>query len=116
MAAIRKARIQKLLPQAMERADLDAWVVICLENNNDPLAIRISGENAAGTAAFMFFLKDGRMTSVAISPVGEATALKRRCVARYSDRDRAWGIVWEAIARELGRGDPKKMGTTLRVD
>lgn len=26
---IRKARIQKLLPEAMRRANVDAWVVIC---------------------------------------------------------------------------------------
>ena len=52
---IRKARIQKLLPQAMLLAGVDAWVVICRENNNDPLAVHVGGENAGGTAAFMFF-------------------------------------------------------------
>ncbi len=29
---IRKERIQKLLPAAMERAGVDAWIVVCREN------------------------------------------------------------------------------------
>jgi hypothetical protein len=45
---IRKARIQKLLPQAMQLAGIDAWVVIC-RHNNDPLALYVGGENAGGT-------------------------------------------------------------------
>ena len=43
---IRKARIERLLPQAMQLAGVDAWVVICRENANDPLAMHVGGENA----------------------------------------------------------------------
>ena len=35
---IRKARVQHLLPRAMQRAGVDAWVVFVRENDNDPLA------------------------------------------------------------------------------
>ena len=35
--SIRKARIQSLLPGAMERAGVDAWLLVCRENDNDPL-------------------------------------------------------------------------------
>ncbi|HCI71405.1 MAG TPA: peptidase M24, partial [Balneola sp.] len=48
-------RINTLLPQAMEAAGVDLWIVICRENNNDPIADHIGGENAGGTAAFLFY-------------------------------------------------------------
>jgi len=73
---IRKQRIQKLLPQAMQRAGVDAWVVICRENDNDPLAVHVGGENAGAPAAFLFFRENDTVKSVAISPIGEAVALK----------------------------------------
>ncbi|MCP3168785.1 M24 family peptidase [Myxococcus qinghaiensis] len=73
---IRKERIQKLLPQAMARANVDAWVVFCRENDNDPLAIHVGGENAGGTAAFLFLRQGDAVRAVALSPAGEATALR----------------------------------------
>ena len=72
---VRKERIRTLLPRAMKRADVDAWVVVCRENANDPLALHVGGENAGGTAVFLFLLEEGTVRSVAFSPVGEATAL-----------------------------------------
>jgi Xaa-Pro aminopeptidase len=72
---IRKERIQKLLPEAMKAAGVDAWIIICRENNNDPIAHHIGGENAGGTALFLFFLENDKAKSMAFSPVGEATAL-----------------------------------------
>lgn len=72
---IRKQRISQLLPQAMEAAGVDCWVVVCRENNNDPIASHIGGENAGGTAAFMFYLDADGFHSKVYSPSGEATAL-----------------------------------------
>lgn len=72
---IRKQRITELLPQAMRAAEIDAWVIICRENNNDPIAKHIGGENAGGTALFLFYLDGDKVVSKAFSPVGEATAL-----------------------------------------
>ncbi|MBU8898814.1 M24 family metallopeptidase [Corallococcus sp. M34] len=73
---IRKERIQKLLPSAMAQAKVDAWVVICRENDNDPLAAHVGCENAGGTAAFLFFREGDRVRSVGLSPAGEAVALR----------------------------------------
>ena len=73
---IRKARIQKLLPTAMARANVDAWVLLCRENDNDPLAVHVGCENAGGTAAFLFLRQGDTVRSLALSPAGEATALK----------------------------------------
>lgn len=72
---IRKKRINKLLPNALRAANVDAWMVICRENNNDPLADHIGGENAGGTAAFLFYNDSEGFHSLAFSPSGESTAL-----------------------------------------
>jgi Xaa-Pro aminopeptidase len=72
---IRKKRINTLLPEALKAAEVDAWMVICRENNNDPLADHVGGENAGGTAAFLFYNDNDRFHSVVFSPSGESTAL-----------------------------------------
>ena len=71
---IRKKRISELLPQALDNAGVDGWLVVCRENNNDPLADHVGGENAGGEAAFLFY-NDAAFHSIVFSPEGEATAL-----------------------------------------
>jgi Xaa-Pro aminopeptidase len=72
---IRKQRIERLLPHALEAANVDAWLTICRENNNDPLADHIGCENAGGTAVFMFYRDREGFHSLAFSPSSESTAL-----------------------------------------
>jgi Xaa-Pro aminopeptidase len=72
---IRKKRINQLLPKALEAANVNAWLVICRENNNDPIADHIGGENAGGTAVFLFYNDAEGFHSLVFSPSGEATAL-----------------------------------------
>jgi Xaa-Pro aminopeptidase len=72
---IRKRRINTLLPKALKAAKVDCWLVICRENNNDPIADHIGGENAGGTAVFLFFNDDTGFNSMVFSPSGESTAL-----------------------------------------
>ncbi|QED39081.1 aminopeptidase P family protein [Antarcticibacterium arcticum] len=72
---IRNKRISELLPVALKDAGVDAWMIVCRENNNDPLADHIGGENAGGTAAFLFYQLNGEVSSIVFSPEGEATAL-----------------------------------------
>ena len=74
---IRKKRISTLLPEAMKAANVDAWLTLCRENNNDPLADHVGCENAGSLAAFIFYFdKQNQFRSVVFSPIGEATALK----------------------------------------
>jgi Xaa-Pro dipeptidase len=73
--AIRKERISKLLPEAMKAAGVDCWISICRENNNDPIASHIGGENASGAAIIIFYLDQEGFHSLVYSPDGEATAL-----------------------------------------
>lgn len=72
---IRNKRINTLLPKALKNANVDCWIVICRENNNDPLAEHIGGENAGGTAVFLFYNDSKGFHSLVFSPSGEATAL-----------------------------------------
>lgn len=43
---VRKQRSATLLPSALKKANVDAWLVVCRENNNVPLADRVGCENA----------------------------------------------------------------------
>jgi Xaa-Pro aminopeptidase len=107
--AIRKARIARLLPEAMKRAGVDAWLVICRENNNDPLALHVGGENAMAPAGFLFLRKGEAVESVAVTPPGEATALKEmnlhdRVVVLEPGAD-----LWAALAREIRAANPARI-------
>ncbi|MDI1323752.1 MAG: M24 family metallopeptidase [Algoriphagus sp.] len=72
---IRKQRIAKLLPEAMKAANVDAWLILCRENHNDPIATHVGGENASGMASFLFYQDESGFHSLVFSPEGEATAL-----------------------------------------
>lgn len=107
---IRAERIHSLLPGAMADNGLDAWVVICRENNNDPLADHVGCENAGGTAAFMFFREGDSVTSVAISPAGEATSLAetgRMDEVVVSERGAS---IWGTMEEIFKRFDPGTIG------
>jgi Xaa-Pro dipeptidase len=108
--AIRADRIATLLPAAMEANGLDAWVVICRENNNDPLADHVGCENAGGTAAFMFFRDGDAVTSVAISPSGEAQSLAetgRMDEVIISERGAS---IWNTMTSVFERFNPTAIG------
>ncbi|WP_026951983.1 M24 family metallopeptidase [Algoriphagus mannitolivorans] len=72
---IRKKRINQLLPEALKNSGVDVWLVVCRENYNDPIATHVGGENASGTAAFLFYNDAEGFHSLVFSPDGEATAL-----------------------------------------
>ena len=100
--AIRAERIATLLGPAMDRANVDAWVVLGRENANDPIAAHVGAENAGGLAGFLFFSDEaGGIESLAISPETEAIALAEvtpldsvRSIPRGSS-------LYSAIAEEL---------------
>lgn len=72
---IRKERINKLLPNALKAANVDCWLILCRENNNDPIADHVGGENAGGLASFLFYNDENGFHSLVFSPSGESTAL-----------------------------------------
>jgi len=107
---IRAERIATLLPGAMADNSLDGWVVICRENNNDPLADHVGCENAGGTAAFMFFRDGDSVTSVAISPRGEATSLAETGRMDEVIMSERGASIWQTMADVFERFDPEAIG------
>lgn len=106
---IRKARIEKLLPTAMQLAEVDAWLVACRENNNDPLALHVGGENAGADAVFMFFLQGDNVETVALSPWGEATALMDLGLHDRVIEFERGDSVWPLAAQQLEQHNPAKI-------
>ncbi len=102
---IRKERINKLLPEAMKAAGVDCWLTICRENNNDPIALHVGGENAGGTAVFMFYLDEEGFHSRVFSPDGEATSLDELDIHDTVVKvDRGVSTLDEAAAFIQGKG------------
>jgi Xaa-Pro aminopeptidase len=94
----------------MERAGVDAWLVLGRENANDPIAPHVGAENAGGLAAFLFFLgQDGALSSLALSPRTESTALAE-VTPLDSVRPLPRGTgVYEAIREEMEARDPERI-------
>ena len=108
--SVREERIATLLGPAMVRAEVDAWVVLARENANDPIAAHVGAENAGGLAAFLFFVDgDGSLSSLAISPETEATALSE-VTPLDSVRSVPRGIsLYEAVAEEMRARNPARI-------
>jgi len=106
---IRAQRITTLLPAAMQQAGVDAWMTICRENNNDPMAPHVGCENAGGTAAFLFFRTDAGLRSVAVSPAGEATALaEKQIMDEVMVIERGSGL-WASVEALFMRFNPTRI-------
>jgi Xaa-Pro dipeptidase len=93
----------------MARANVDAWVVVCRENANDPLAVHVGGENASAPAAFLFLREGEQLRSVALSPEGEAKALRDiglhdEVVSLPRGMD-----LYAQVAERLGRAKPRRI-------
>ncbi len=104
---IRRERIHSLLPDAMDRASVDAWIVVCREHNNDPMARHVGCENAGGQAGFLFFRDADGVAPFAISPQGEATSL-----AELNEHDEVLVIargssIWDHTRQLLDRFQPE---------
>ena len=98
---IREERIGTLLPGAMDAAGVDAWLVFCRENANDPLAIHVGGESAGGMAAYLFFRTAAGVDRVIVAPSSEAITVRERFPsARVEARERGESL-YDVVAAEL---------------
>ena len=104
---IRKKRINQLLPEALKNAKVASWLVICRENYNDPIATHVGGENASGTAAFLFYADETGFHSLAFSPEGEAKALEDLAIHEKVERiPRGESAVAKAVSFIKEKGFP----------
>ena len=90
----------------MDAAGVDAWLVLCRENNNDPLAIHVGGENAGRLTAFLFVRSASGTDRVIVTSDSEGITVQERFpaarVATYPGRAGAF----DAIASEIRTADP----------
>lgn len=93
----------------MQLARVDAWVVVCRENANDPLAAHVGDENAGGTAAILFLLKGNQVRSLAITPWGEAVGLRELAVHHEVISLDQPGDVWKTLAHQLRSAAPLRI-------
>ncbi len=107
---IRKERINSLLPVAMKESGIDCWVTLCRENDNDPMAIHVGGENAGGSASFLFFLVNNKVHSIAISPIGESVALKDMNLHDEVVEIARGANVWIEVKNIIQKYNPSKIG------
>jgi len=75
---IREERIGTLLPGAMDAAGVDAWIVFCRENANDPLAVHVGGESAGGQAAYLFLRTSEGVDRIILGPSSEVITIRER--------------------------------------
>jgi len=106
---IRRDRIKKLLPPAMEMAGVEVWVIICRENALDPLAMHVGGENAGGTAAFVFIHEGQQVQSTVFSPWGEVVGLQEMGLHDRINSLSEPGEIWSQLALFLQDIAPKNI-------
>ncbi len=76
--AIRKRRLDVLLPQALEQHGFDAWLVFTRENARDPIAEDVAGGRVVARSAFLFartpkgFRKTAIVASYDVTPVKDS--------------------------------------------
>lgn len=106
---IRRKRIKTLLPRAMQLSGVDAWVVVCRENANDPLAVHVGGENAGGTMGVVFHYENDSVSSIAFSPWGEAPGLRDMNVHDNVVSLDQPATLCSELAKHLESLDPKRI-------
>lgn len=103
-------RFDKLLPVLMDRAEIDMWVIISREYNEDPVM---------KTMLPSTWLNARRRTMLVFSRMGDS--IEKLAVARYNIGDAiksAWDKEkqpdqWKALADIISSRDPKKIGINI---
>jgi len=109
------ARVQTVLPGLMRRADIDLWVIISREYNEDPV-LRTFLPSKWQSAR--------RRTILLIHDRGETQPLETLAVARYAVGDmfeKAWdkeihGDQWQRLADLIEERNPKRIGINFSDD
>lgn len=109
------ARVQTVLPDLMRRADIDMWIIISREYNEDPVLRTFLPSNWQSAR---------RRTILLIYDRGPSQALETLAVARYAVGEifeKSWdreihGDQWQRLAELIEARDPKKIGINFSAD
>ncbi len=102
-------RVQTVLPDIMRRSEIDMWIIISREYNEDPVL---------RTFLPATWQSARRRTILMIFDPGDGQALETLAVARYgvgSTFEKAWdkeehGEQWQRVADLVAERDPKRIG------
>ena len=105
-------RFEQVLPSLMQRTNIDMWVIMSREYNEDPVI---------KTMLPSTWLSARRHTMLVIFNPGEGKPLERLAVARYAVADlfeKAWDKEaqpnqWEALADVIEARDPKRIAVNV---
>nr|WP_051084996.1 M24 family metallopeptidase [Salinimonas chungwhensis] len=105
-------RFEQVLPELMRRTDIDMWVVMSREYNEDPVL---------KTMLPSTWLSARRHTMLVIYDPGQDKALEKLAVARYAVAnlfDKAWNKEeqpdqWAALAKIIKNRNPDKIGINV---
>ena len=105
-------RLDNLLPKLMEREDIDMWIIISREYNEDPVM---------KTMLPSTWLNARRRTIMVFSRIEDSTGIEKLAIARYSVGrllKGAWNIdvypdQWEALIDVIVRQDPQSIGINI---
>lgn len=103
--ALLAKRLDTLIPMLMERSDLDAWVIIAREYNEDPVLATMLPAEWMATArrrTILVFLRNGDRMAVARYPIGDAFP---SVWEPESQPDQ-----WQRLADLLTEADPQRIG------
>jgi len=102
-----RIRLEKLLPELMRRENIDMWVVICREYNEDPVFFSLVPYNS---------LAARRLTMLVFYDRGEK-GVERLAVSRYGIGNFYKGVwepekieQWECLAKVIKERNPKRIG------
>jgi Xaa-Pro aminopeptidase len=104
--AIREERLRSLLPQKMEAAGIDAWILFCRENNNDPLAKHVGCENAGRFAAVLFLRHGSTVRRIVVASDTETEAYHDALPQAEILPAKDEAAVFAAVAENLQRASP----------
>jgi len=102
-----KIRLERVLPEIMRRENIDMWVVICREYNEDPVYLTLvpySSMSARRLSILVFFDKgkDG-LERLSVSRYGIGEYYKAMYEPGKADQ-------WERLAQIIKERSPKKIG------
>jgi len=102
-----KIRLDKLLPELMRRENLDMWLVICREYNEDPVYLTLVPYTS---------LAARRLTMLVFYDRGKQ-GVERLAISRYGIENFYQGIwepekidQWERLAQVIKERDPQRIG------
>ena len=106
-----KVRLERILPQLMREEGFDMWLVICRENNEDPVyfsLVPFTSLYASRTSILVFFDKgsQGGLERLTVSRSGIGSFYKSAWEPEKIDQ-------WARLAQIIKERNPKKIGINI---